>query len=448
MGRRPLAITGGIVLSGLIAPARAADVPVPPPVAPTAPASVQAPAGTPPALQPEPSGIVSASADLAAADGAIAAGDLERAKLLFQRVADQNPGTPEAAEALRALRILAAARRSSSSSAATVLAAGERVQVSDGGTDAPPTGDGASGVVMRREPYSLRTSERLRLTTWEKLDFGVTSFLYGMSVGLSFSLGQGEGDVGPVALGALGYTLGAVAYLSMGKPDRGDLPLALAITSYLPTTTLLAASVAYDNPDGRKVSYAMAGTGIAAIPLAILATRKLDLDPGDTQLVRDAGFWGLVLATGGTMGFAGETSSDQFGSRYREPSARTIGAAGLLGLYGGLGLGAIAAASSEVSLERIRVTTWGGYGGGVLGVLLSGSSSNPERDIFRGFTVGAALGLAVTFLATRGLDGIPPEDSPPAAPRASVLRSLMPAMTAIAQPDGRAVPTFGLSGTL
>ena len=44
-------------------------------------------------------------------------------------------------------------------------------------------------MVVRHEPYSLRTAERLRLTTWEKLDFGVTAFLYGMSLGLTFSLG-------------------------------------------------------------------------------------------------------------------------------------------------------------------------------------------------------------------------------------------------------------------
>jgi hypothetical protein len=32
-------------------------------------------------------------------------------------------------------------------------------------------------VVQRREPNSLVTQERLRLTTWEKIDFGLTSFL-------------------------------------------------------------------------------------------------------------------------------------------------------------------------------------------------------------------------------------------------------------------------------
>ncbi len=33
-------------------------------------------------------------------------------------------------------------------------------------------GRGGGGVVMRDEPYSLRTSERLQLTSWKKLDFG------------------------------------------------------------------------------------------------------------------------------------------------------------------------------------------------------------------------------------------------------------------------------------
>ena len=69
-------------------------------------------------------------------------------------------------------------------------------------------------------------------------DFGTTAFLYGMSVGFSYGLSlqdQTSGSVfAPVVIGALSYTIGAVVFLSAANPDRGDLPLALAITSYLP----------------------------------------------------------------------------------------------------------------------------------------------------------------------------------------------------------------------
>ena len=107
-----------------------------------------------------------------------------------------------------------------------------------------------------------------------------------------------------------------------------------------------------------------------AIPAAIIAARKLDLDPGDTQLVRDAGFWGLVLATTGTLAFGGETRTDYGFERYVTPSNRKVAGLSLAGLYGGLTLGTIAAMNSEVSLERVRITTWGGYGGTVVGLLL------------------------------------------------------------------------------
>ena len=59
--------------------------------------------------------------------------------------------------------------------------------------------------------------------------------------------------VAPVAIGAIAYTVGAVAYLISADPDRGDLPLALAITSFLPTTTLLVANIATDHPDDKKI---------------------------------------------------------------------------------------------------------------------------------------------------------------------------------------------------
>ena len=117
----------------------------------------------------------------------------------------------------------------------------------------------------------------------------------------------------PVALGAIAYTLGAVAYLQRGDPDRGDLPLALAITSFLPTTTLLVADVASDNPDAKNVALVTAVVGLLSVPVAILAAHHLDLDPGDTQLVRDAGFWGLVLGTTGMLALGGETVDGRFG---------------------------------------------------------------------------------------------------------------------------------------
>ena len=362
----------------------------------------------------------SAEQQLAAADAAVDAGDLARAHALYDQVVRDHPQSAEARQARRALKILLI-----------------RLPTGDPPAAVPPD------VVVRQEPYSLRTSERMRLTTWEKLDFGVTSFLYGLSVGFSFGLSSDDQDTesaatAAMAIGALTYTAGSIAYLTLANPSRGDLPLALGIASYLPTTTLLVANLVEDHPDDQNVALATAGTGLLAVPLAVAATHWLDLDPGDTQLVRDAGFWGLVLGTAGTLGFAGTTGEFGF---YEEPPGRTIAMGGLAGLYGGLALGALAASQSEVSLERVRVGTWGGYGGALVGALLTSASDNNERDVFRGIAVGGLLGVTAAFALSYKLDGIP-ADTPLAG------RRLIPTVASVTTADGGQAPAFGLMGAL
>jgi hypothetical protein len=380
---------------------------------------------------------------LAAADAAVGAGDLELARSLFERLATQFPGAPEANEARRALKIIAARvpPATYAPSPAPVPAAART------GALEPAEDD---DVIVRNEPYSLRTSERLRLTIWEKVDFGVTAFLYGMSVGLSFALSQDANSASdvltPVALGAVAYTLGAVGFLKLANPDRGDLPLALAITSYVPTTTLLVLSAVDAHPDGHTTGAATAAAALLSIPIAVVAAQHLDLDPGDTQLVRDAGFWGLALATVGTLGFGGSTVSEYYGyTHYQAPSGRKVAVAGLVGLYGGLGLGLLGARVGEVSLERVRVTTWGGYGGAVVGLLLGAAANNGrEQDTYRGAAIGALAGLVITFLSTSSLDGIPDEEPT----RLSWHRRLTPMMVQVAGSDGHLHPGLGLGGTL
>ena len=403
--------------------------------------SVVAPSAPPPAA-------LSPAQLLAGADAAVDAGNLEQAAALYDQIARFYGDAPEASDARRALKILGARQ-------VQALPPG---QAPAPGVMAPPGAPppaGTVGVVVRREPYSLATSEKLRLSTWEKMDFGVTSFLYGMSVGFSLTLAQDNGDqsVGPVALGAIAYTLGAVAYLNLGDPDRGDLPLALAITSFLPTTTLLVANIASTNPDEKAVSLATGVVGLLSVPVAIVAARNLELDPGDTQLVRDAGFWGLVLGTTGMLAFGGETRTEYNYTSYHEPSNRKLFTGSMIGLYGGLALGTVGAVSSEVSLERVRVSTWGGYGGAVIGLLL-GASSDTDRGAWTGITIGALGGLLITFLSTSSLDGIPPDDATVArrTPRRPRLlprwRDLAPAVAPVADANGGARTAFGVSGTL
>jgi len=416
-----------------------------------APAATDAAPETPPAERPpvdtRPTEAPPATAAdlLSTAHAAVDGGRTEDARALYQRVVSEHPQSPQAAEAARALKLMGPA---------TAPQPALR-------SDDPPGSIGRDKIVMRQEPYSLVTSERLRLTTWEKLDFGVTSFLYGLTVGLAYWQGLPDEDSSPygtearspaipMVVGALSYTAGAVAFLSLAKPDRGDLPLALAITSYVPTTALLVVDATSSEGNERSPALAFAISATLALPAAVLATRSLDLDPGDTQLVRDAGFWGLVLGFSGTLGFGTRTRTYKTGDQVyaqeyeveEDPSQRTVALAGLVGLYGGLAAGAVAAASSDVSLERVRVTTWGGYGGALVGALIGGGNGDGDHRIFSGLAVGAAAGLALTFVLTSGLDGIPP--GTPFLGRASRTR-LQPALVSAVDVRGRAVPGFGVA---
>jgi len=249
----------------------------------------------------------------------------------------------------------------------------------------------------------------------------------------------------------MAYTVAAVGFLSLANPDRGDLPLALAISSYVPTTVLLGANFFNNHPNQKHVAAATAVAGLLSVPAAVIAAKQLDLDPGDTQLVRDAGFWGLVLSITAIEGFGGQTQTYGNGNltytAYTAPTGRTVAGTGLLGLYGGLGLGLLAAHFTDVSLERVRVTTWGGYGGAIIGLLLgaaaaSGQGSN-SADLYKGICIGAMGGLAITFAATSGLDGIPPEEVP--AQHASASR-LTPLMLGVTGPDGQSHPALGVGG--
>lgn len=371
---------------------------------------------------------------LRAGDAALDAGDRSAAQAAFQRLATEFPASAQAIEARRALQALALPAAMPAVPPPPVAAPPAAYTLH------PPNRD----IVIRNEPYSLRTSERLRLTAWEKLDFGVTSFIYGASLGVSLGIAAHSNDAGPVVLGALGYTVGSVIFLAAANPDRGDLPLALGIVSYVPMTTLLVSAAAYPHASAKSQAIATTVSSVLAIPIAVVAARNLDLDPGDTQLVRDTAFWGLVLSVTGTMALGSHRYSggDIYGDT--TPSSRTVATAGLIGLYGGLGLGLLAAEHSEVSLERVRVTTWGGYGGAVLGALIGASGHDGDRGLWGGITIGSLVGLGITMLATSGMDGIPAEG----APVASAQASWAPVVTASASPTGPRVPVFGIGGNL
>jgi hypothetical protein len=335
--------------------------------------------------QPE-GGTVAPPADPAAAlrtcDALLAEGKREPARTCFEDVRRRYPATPEAHDADRALSLMGAL--GTPPAAAAPL------------PPPPQTGPEVSRQSFYvLEPYSVRTKERLRLTTWEKLDFGISAFIYGLSTGASFGGATKSANVvAPMVVGALAYTSLAALYVNTAPVDRGDLPLALGITSYIPLTAGLVALTTDQDP-GPAAATVITASAIVALPIAYYAAAHTDLDPGDTQLVRDSGFWGVIIGASSALA-------------YRNASARSVGIAGMVGLYGGMGLGVVAAAHTDISLERVRVTTWGGYGGALLGGLLALAEKNSEpNDAFRNIAIGSALGLIVTFASTGSIDEAP-----------------------------------------
>jgi hypothetical protein len=111
-----------------------------------------------------------------------------------------------------------------------------------------------------------------------------------------------------------------------------------------------------------------------------------------------------------------------------------------------MGLGLLGTQISDLSLERVRISTWGGYGGAVVGLMLGASAgTETSANTFRGGTIGALAGLVITFLCTRKLDGIPSEEM---AARSSWASRLVPSLGQIPTADGRSAASFGISGAL
>ena len=90
------------------------------------------------------------------------------------------------------------------------------------------------------------------------------------------------------------------------------------------------------------------------------------------------------------------------------------------------------------------MTTWGGYGGAILGALIGASGNSGNQGVWGGITIGSLVGLGLTLVVTSGMDGIPPETTTVAkAPP-----SWAPIVTASSTPTGQRMPVFGIGGNL
>ena len=93
------------------------------------------------------------------------------------------------------------------------------------------------------------------------------------------------------------------------------------------------------------------------------------------------------------------------------------------------------------------MTTWGGYGGAVIGLLLGAIGRNSEKEACGPVSRSARLAaFLITFLTTGGLDGIPPEDA--AVARAPRQPPVAPTHLPVADAGGRARPALGVAGVM
>lgn len=349
---------------------------------------------------------------LAEADLALDSGQLDRARSLYERIAGEYPDSPEAHAARRALTAMQLA--------STRPLGSDRF--------------GASAHLLERRPEN--ELEKTPITTWDKLDFTFTAFLYGAGVGIAHATAIRRPDAAtlilPPIVTSFAYAAWATSLLFFFPLDRGDLPLVLGVTGYVPLATYLALLALWPNPDLEAVSLLTAGAGTAALPLAALLAMTSALDPGDTQLTRDAGFWGMALTLTGALALAAP------GAR---PSAQLISTLAMIGLFGGLGTGLLLAVNTRVTPERVRVTTWGGYGGALLGSVVAAIAS-PGLGVWPGTFVGSLLGLTIAFSATWAIDEIP------ATTPLRVGRGLSPAVIPLSDGNGSSGAALGLTGPL
>jgi hypothetical protein len=253
--------------------------------------------------------LLGARAALTAADALLDAHEIDAAYGAYDRVASDFPGTSEARTAERVMRALNACVTVPTLTCDGDFATDAPAAGAPGAAAAPTQGAirrllGRIVIPGRPEPvtFSLETGEAIGIPWWEHLEFMVTAAAYGITVGLAFDAvlihSSNETVIPPILL-AVGFGGSAALYAAFGSPDRGDYPLALTIMAGVPAAALMITAIASGpyTSAGRNIGNAPYGVavgvgGVAAVPLALLLAAYVDVDPGDMQLVRDAGALG------------------------------------------------------------------------------------------------------------------------------------------------------------
>ena len=260
-----------------------------------------------------------------------------------------------------------------------------------------------------------------------------TAFVYGLGTSAWVALMTEPKNLGAAVLPFAVLTtasVGGVALADSYLPFRRGVPQAIASGVYLGFGEGIwlvgiqhaGASRRADGSrwDGKHVASALwGGATLGAIGGGVVGALRQPT-PGRVSFTLSTSLWGGLVSS-----FAATALSP-------DPQRRTEHAfsAGMIGYNVGLATGLIFAPSIAPSVERVRFVDLGGIGGGLVGAglyTLVASEGERTRASFGASSLGAAVGLGLTWWATSGMPSDPPA-------RAGQALNLLPSL--VRTPDG------------
>ena len=209
-------------------------------------------------------------------------------------------------------------------------------------------------------------------------------------------------------------SVGGVALADAYLPFRRGVPQSIASGAYLGLGEGIwlvgiqhAGAARRDdgsNWDGKRVATALwGGATLGAIGGGIVGALRQPT-PGRVSFTLSTSLWGGLVSS---FGAAALTQDDQ----RRTEQAFTVGLVGYnVGLLGGL----IFAPRIAPSIERVRFVDLGGIGGGLAGAglyTLLASGHQETQASLGAASLGALVGLGLTWWATSGMPSDPPQQS-------------------------------------
>jgi len=241
-----------------------------------------------------------------------------------------------------------------------------------------------------------------------------TAFVYGLGTSAWVALMTEPKNLGGAVLPFALLTtasVGSVALADGYRPFRRGVPQAIAAGVYVGFgegiwVVGIQHADATRRPElprwgSKEVASALwGGASLGAIGGGIVGALR-EPTPGRVSFTLSTSLWGGLISS-----FAATALSPS--DAWRTEHAFT---AGLVGYNVGLASGIVLAPRVAPSVARVRFVDLGGIGGGLIGAgmySLAADEAGHTRASFGAASLGAALGLGLTWWATSGMPGDPP----------------------------------------